>query len=1150
MHSFLSRADQGSIPRRDRKADRGRSLTDDTPYIDDAIPYALSVSTSLLNEADGSTDITVTATKTSGTAPSTATTVTLTLGGTAVEDTDYDATIPSFTIPANTNSATATLTIDPLTTDATLNECEETIVVSGTTDTAIILTPTTILLNDDKTPCFAGSSVIDTHVFYSSQSSAQTATLPTATPSGVTYTLTDPADHTRPTWLTFNATTPSLSVATTATAAADSVCYTLTASKADSNSVTHTATHTACVAVVADVCSSTDGWYPKDKITAGLITPNAGLIKDCNILMAAKPTLAGTSTALNWATDVRMWDNAGTTWKTALDGTADGVDELIVQYILLNGTIPGVLGGLTGPTELHLTNNATTSTHTKAEGDLSGTIPKELGSLTSLKKLLLRYNKFSGTIPPELGNLKALTLLELQGNQLTSPLPQELSNLSKLRRLFLRKNNLTGTIPEWLAQLTELTALYLSDNQLTGKIPKVLSTLPNLEVLNLWGNQLTGGIPPELGLLPKIKHLELGFNPLGGSIPSTWGGSSHPLPELKELDLRWGQLTGSLPTNLSQLPKMEWLLLNYNDLTGAVPTDFKNLTEVTYLWFFHNKSVCLPEIPDQTDSNYTDIKALHDWYDGITNRDAVEVHCVHTAPSAPSVTASAGSWSVNWSAYSFPSDSTHTTSHYEVQYQRNDGYWLSPTGAIIEATDTSFTLPALAEGKSYKQVRYRALDDIANTDPKRYIGTKWSSAASPSSGGGGGGGGGGVVRPPVDRHGNTPATATVVRLGRRMTGRIAPRGDLDYFRVTVPRDGWLVVETTGSTDTRGTLWDAAQPLSEAALAQDNDSGIRRNFSIPLRVPAGTYLLVVAGGRAWSVGNYTLAVDLIVGYLDNPQPDSPRSGISVLSGWLCAADSVTFEVDGEYTLEAAYGTERADTAGECETGQIKTGFGLLYNWNLLGPGEHTVSLVVDGVPLETFPISVTTLGEEFPRGVTGETTLEDFPTPGETVRLVWQESQQNFVLASGPGGGGGRHRDPDRAFLENPRAGSYQSGLSVLSGWACEAERVILEIDGALRLEAGYGTERADTAEKCNDINNGFGLLFNWNLLGDGEHTVRLLIDEEEWATSTFTVTTLGQEFRRGLTRTETVADFPSPGKAVTVEWQEAQQNFVVTGVGD
>ena len=130
--------------------------------IHDSVPYALSIDTSLLNEADGSTDITVTATKTSGTAPSTATTVTLALGGTAVKDTDYTATIPTLTITANANSATATLKIDP-TTDTTLNECEETIVVSGTTDasSSVIISGTpTILLNDGQTPCFAGSPLL------------------------------------------------------------------------------------------------------------------------------------------------------------------------------------------------------------------------------------------------------------------------------------------------------------------------------------------------------------------------------------------------------------------------------------------------------------------------------------------------------------------------------------------------------------------------------------------------------------------------------------------------------------------------------------------------------------------------------------------------------------------------------------------------------------------------------------------------------------------------------------------------------------------------------------------------------------------------------------------------------------------------------
>ena len=98
--------------------------------------------------------------------------------------------------------------------------------------------------------------------------------------------------------------------------------------------------------------------------------------------------------------------------------------------------------------------------------------------------------------------------------------------------------------------------------------------------------------------------------------------------------------------------------------------------------------------------------------------------------------------------------------------------------------------------------------------------------------------------------------------------------------------------------------------------------------------------------------------------------------------------------------------------------------------------------------------------------------------------------------------------------------------------------------------AAYGTERADTAAQCGDTNNGFGLLWNWNKLAAGPHTMRLLVDGEEWATAAFTVTTLGEEFRRGLAHTAVVTDFPGSGEVVTVEWQEAQQNFVVTGIGE
>ena len=163
----------------------------------------------------------------------------------------------------------------------------------------------------------------------------------------------------------------------------------------------------------------------------------------------------------------------------------------------------------------------------------------------------------------------------------------------------------------------------------------------------------------------------------------------------------------------------------------------------------------------------------------------------------------------------------------------------------------------------------------------------------------------------------------------------------------------------------------------------------------------------------------------------------------------------------------------------------------------------------------------------------------------------EDKQQNFTIVSGEGGGGGSTGDALTAALGNPQPGSFQSGISVLSGWVCDAETVELVFENGVTGEtftepAGYGTSRRDTVDECGDTDNGFGLLWNWNRLGDGQHTVRALADGEEFAHSTFTVTTFGEEFARGLEGGADLEDFPTAGQTVTVEWQQSLQNFVIT----
>ena len=274
--------------------------------------------------------------------------------------------------------------------------------------------------------------------------------------------------------------------------------------------------------------------------------------------------------------------------------------------------------------------------------------------------------------------------------------------------------------------------------------------------------------------------------------------------------------------------------------------------------------------------------------------------------------------------------------------------------------------------------------------------------------------------------------------------------------------------------------------------------------------------------------------------------------------MCEAETVEIKFTNRrtgvvQTYAAAYGTIREDTESEC--GDSDNGFGLLWNWNKLGAERHTVEALVDGRPLGRAVVTVTTLGEEFARGLSGRYALTDFPQPGDTVHLHWSESRQNFVL--GPavppeGNGTDWPGSIEVGFLGNPAPSSMQSGVGVISGWVCEAEEVEIEFTngttGAIQTyAAGYGTIRADTEVICGDSDNGYGLLWNWNRLGDGYHTVRALVDGEELGRATVWVTTLGEEVARGLAGQYHLEDFPTVGHAVTVEWQEAQQNFVMTG---
>ena len=76
---------------------------------------------------------------------------------------------------------------------------------------------------------------------------------------------------------------------------------------------------------------------------------------------------------------------------------------------------------------------------------------------------------------------------------------------------------------------------------------------------------------------------------------------------------------------------------------------------------------------------------------------------------------------------------------------------------------------------------------------------------------------------------------------------------------------------------------------------------------------------------------------------------------------------------------------------------RQGYGLTYNWNLLGDGVHTLRVLADGVEFGRVSFRVTTLGATYLQGISGEYSLPDFPQPGDQVAVRWSEPHQNFVI---------------------------------------------------------------------------------------------------------------------------------------------------------
>ena len=138
----------------------------------------------------------------------------------------------------------------------------------------------------------------------------------------------------------------------------------------------------------------------------------------------------------------------------------------------------------------------------------------------------------------------------------------------------------------------------------------------------------------------------------------------------------------------------------------------------------------------------------------------------------------------------------------------------------------------------------------------------------------------------------------------------------------------------------------------------------------------------------------------------------------------------------------------------------------------------------------------------------------------------------------------------QSALDIPGNGDTLSGIGVISGWKCQAEgNITISLNAGDPVPAAYGFPRGDTASVCGDDGyNGFFSFFNWAILGDGAHTAVAYDNGIEFARSTFTVVTTGEEFVVGARARVRVPDFPSPGEITWFTWNQSTQHLEMAAV--
>lgn len=287
-------------------------------------------------------------------------------------------------------------------------------------------------------------------------------------------------------------------------------------------------------------------------VTGGLHTITATVCaKDVTQVIAQNDRLVGT------LDDIVDWETLINLGNITINGSP-----------LLTGELPPEIGTLTSLSNISLNNN-----------NLTGPLPVEWGNLSNLSILNLVVNNLTGPLPPEWAGMTAMTNFQTGYNpNLVGPLPPEWAAWTNMISLYIEQSPLIGgTLPPEYAAWTNLVYFWAGNIGVTGTLPVEYAAWTNLQYFLVNANSLTGILHPEYAAWTGLTRFDVSGNDFTGTLPPEYGAWTG----LTYFGAQNNLLTGSLPPEYGA-----WgagflrFYMASNQLTGTLPTEYSAWVDV------------------------------------------------------------------------------------------------------------------------------------------------------------------------------------------------------------------------------------------------------------------------------------------------------------------------------------------------------------------------------------------------------------------------------------------------------------------------------------------------------------------------------------------------------------------------------------------